>query len=48
MDDTAAMDKIAGLMSGEEWNSDVMDEVAAVVRATGRPVLDFPPPEEDE
>jgi hypothetical protein len=35
-----ALDEIALLMNGEEWTGDVMAEVAAVIRGTGRPLSD--------
>lgn len=38
--DTQAMDRIQDILSGSEWNMNLVDEVAAVVRLTGRVVRD--------
>lgn len=38
--DSAALDRVAALMSGNEWDADTTDAVAAVVRSTGRHIGD--------
>jgi hypothetical protein len=38
--DSQALDLIAGELSGEEWNPDTVDVIAAYVRGTGREILD--------
>jgi hypothetical protein len=40
--DTEAMNLIAREMSGEEWNADTCDVIAAYVRGTGREIADTP------
>lgn len=39
--DSEALDRIAGYLSGGEWDADAAVEVAAIVRSTGREVLDI-------
>jgi hypothetical protein len=41
LSDTAAMDLIAGVLSGEEWSADTAPAVADIVLMTGR-VIDSP------
>ena len=36
-----ALDTIALMMSGSEWDADLIEQVAAVVRATGRTIQDL-------
>lgn len=36
--DQEALDAIACLMNGNEWNSDLMSNIAEIVHATGRPL----------
>jgi len=38
--DKLALDQVAQLMSGREWSADTLDEVADIVRATGRTIAD--------
>lgn len=40
MNDTHAMDEIAKLMSGTEWDSDTTEAIAQIVRLTGRIIAD--------
>jgi hypothetical protein len=39
--DVEAMDAIAELMSGAEWNPDLLDAIADIVRSTGRDLEDI-------
>lgn len=39
--DERAMDLIQGKLSGVEWSPDTLDEIADIVRATGRFVNDM-------
>lgn len=39
--DIQALDRIASILSGAEWDADRMMEVAEIVRGTGREVGDF-------
>jgi hypothetical protein len=41
--DTAALDRITGLVNANEWNSDLMEPVVTVLRAAGRTIADYPP-----
>lgn len=36
-----ALDRIASILSGAEWDADLMDQVAEIVRGTGREVKDL-------
>ena len=45
--DTAAMDEIAALLDGEEWDSDTAFDIAVIVRRTGRYVGDVDDSEEE-
>lgn len=38
--DSTALDAIAGLMHGEEWDADTTERVAEIVRETGREIGD--------
>jgi hypothetical protein len=38
--DGGALDLIAELLSGQEWDAATLDDVAELVRATGRTVAD--------
>lgn len=38
--DTEILDNIANLMSGQEWDTDLLDKIAGLIRATGRTVDD--------
>lgn len=38
--DMRAMERIAALMSGKEWSPDTLDEIAEIVRATGREIAE--------
>jgi hypothetical protein len=38
--DAAALDQIAALMSGQEWDSDTTSAISDIVKATGRVILD--------
>lgn len=40
--DSQAMDKIAALLDGTEWDSTTISEVAEIVAATGRRVSEVP------
>ena len=40
--DDQALDAIRNLMSGNEWDSDCIDAVADMIRATGRTIADLP------
>lgn len=40
MIDTDALDTIAELMSGVEWDPDTLEAIADIVRSTGRVILD--------
>lgn len=49
--DESAMDEITKLMSATDWSPDTLDEIAGIVRETGREILDTPShgdPEEPE
>lgn len=39
--DVAALDRIAAVMSGEEWSPDTLDAIAEAVRSTGRHIRDI-------
>ena len=39
--DSEALDELAELLDGQEWDSDTMAAVAGIVRATGREVGDL-------
>ncbi len=39
--DARALDAIAAHLSGEEWDAQTCDEIAAIVRETGREVRDL-------
>lgn len=41
MNDNEALDKIAEIMSGNEWTPETVEQVAAVVQQTGRDVFEF-------
>ena len=43
----AALDAIASLLDGMEWDADTLDAVAAIVRATGRRVRDVDTEDDD-
>ena len=43
--DPEALDAIARLLSGQEWNSDTASQVAEIVSATGRTITE---PNEDD
>lgn len=43
MGDTEALDRIQALLSGREWDSDTPDDVATIVRLTGRVIEDYDP-----
>jgi hypothetical protein len=38
--DSLALDRIAAVLDGREWDADTLDAVAEAVRSTGRPVRD--------
>ena len=38
--DQDALDAIARLMNGNEWDSDLLSNIAEIVYATGRPLKD--------
>ena len=38
--DAQALDEIADLLSGNEWDADTIEAIAQLVRQTGRPVED--------
>ncbi|TAN03085.1 MAG: hypothetical protein EPN36_13885 [Rhodanobacteraceae bacterium] len=40
--DESAMDEITKLMSGTDWSPDTLDEIAGIVRETGREITDTP------
>lgn len=40
LSDARALDRIARILSGQEWSADTAPEVAEVVRLTGRAILD--------
>jgi hypothetical protein len=40
VDDSRAMDLIARLMSGNEWSPDTLDQIADIVRSTGREIAE--------
>lgn len=42
MTDKEALDAIARLMSGNEWNPDTTTTIADIVKATGRTILETP------
>jgi hypothetical protein len=46
--DRAALDRIAALLDGREWDASDLDEIAAIVAATGRRVRDPSDVEGDE
>lgn len=39
--DESAMDAIARIMSGEEWDADTLDSIRDVVLSTGREIKDL-------
>lgn len=39
-----ALDTIALVMSGEEWDADILDDIADIIRQTGRTVAEYPLP----
>lgn len=41
MDDSVILDVIAALLSGSEWDADTVNEVANLIRSTGRHVADI-------
>ena len=41
IEDSRALDLIQGLLNGEEWDSDTVDNIANIVRATGRCIDDL-------
>lgn len=41
MTDTAALDAIAALLSGNEWSVDTLMEISDLVTATGREIEDL-------
>jgi len=40
--DRLALDRVAGLLDGREWNADTLADIAEAVRDTGRKVEDLP------
>jgi hypothetical protein len=42
-----ALSRIAELMDGKEWNADTLEEIATIIRATGRAVEEFNPESEE-
>lgn len=38
--DTEILDKIAGILSGKDWDPDLLNQIADLIRATGRKVED--------
>jgi hypothetical protein len=40
-DETSALDKIAAVLSGTEWDADTCLQIAELIRSTGREVLDL-------
>jgi hypothetical protein len=42
--DSDALDALALLLSGEEWNADTLDAIADTLRGTGRTIADYPLP----
>jgi hypothetical protein len=40
MNDTQAMDHITAIMNAVEWNADTLDNIADIVRDTGRNIDD--------
>jgi hypothetical protein len=41
--DSNALDAIAALMSGTEWEASTLDDIAEIVRSTGRVIDDVAP-----
>lgn len=41
--DARALDRIAELLDGEEWNMDTCDSIATIVRETFRRVREYDP-----
>jgi hypothetical protein len=39
-----ALDNIALVMSGEEWDADTLDDIADIVREAGRHIAEYPLP----
>lgn len=39
--DADALDRIAAVLSGQEWTADTCDDIAAIVRSAGREVRDW-------
>jgi hypothetical protein len=46
--DSSALDTIARIMDGAEWNEETLDEIAMAVRATGRRISDVDAGEDQE
>lgn len=46
--DTDALDDIVRLMSGEEWDESFLDDIAAIVRSTGRVISDVDEESEED
>lgn len=46
--ETNALDAIAAVMSGTEWDADTLDTIAAIARETGRVIADVNDDEEEE
>lgn len=49
MTDTEALDRIARVLDAESWSPDTLDDIAVIVRQTGREVkdVDLPVAEDD-
>lgn len=45
MNDKEALDLIAGLMSGKQWDADTLEKIANLVRCTDRVIMDYEEPE---
>jgi hypothetical protein len=41
-----ALDQIAALLDGAEWDADTVDEIARIVRGTGREIRDSSQPDD--
>jgi hypothetical protein len=39
--DTETLDKIAGILNGKDWDPDLLDQIAGLIRSTGRIVDDI-------
>jgi hypothetical protein len=39
--DTETLDKIAGILNGKDWDPDLLDQIAGLIRSTGRTIDDI-------